>query len=463
MVKRTPPVYHHPPRKTTEHWPRSLFRHRLGSIIDGGLFLCAAVATFVLAWLLIRQGLRFSWWVFLHLLLVWAVTANLALPRLHLVLTSLYVPNYFIGRSRTGSGLLGDPINLALDGDEADIHAAMREAGWTLADPVNLRSSLGIVFSTITGRSYPEAPVSSLYLFGCKQDFAYQMEVEGSPTRRHHVRFWRCPQGWRLPGGEQVGWLAAGTYDRAIGLSLFTLQFTHKIDENIDVERDFIVDSVLFANQEAQLRVIENFSTGYHCRNGGGDVVLTDGNLPVLDVSAVDSELEPASSGADNYALSQRPASAIAGVLLSVILLILNVADIIGLASYGVFHAQGSLSELPSSPTLKAVLLVLESLLTVLNAILVWYTFVGQAWARRVLVFGVTAGVFFDLFSISATAKGVMFPPALMETAVGVLLIYALTGPGVRDWSRALRERQGKARPRVEGSQGPGGEPEADC
>ena len=32
-----------------------------------------------------------------------------------------------------------------------------------------------------------------------------------------------------LPGGYAVGWLAAGTYDRSVGLSWFTLQITHKI------------------------------------------------------------------------------------------------------------------------------------------------------------------------------------------------------------------------------------------
>src|SRR5699024_11351860 len=40
-----------------------------------------------------------------------------------------------------------------------------------------------------------------------------------------------------LAGGHQADWLAAGTYDKAVGISLFTLQFTHKIEENTDVEQ----------------------------------------------------------------------------------------------------------------------------------------------------------------------------------------------------------------------------------
>ena len=79
-------------------------------------------------------------------------------------------------------------------------------------------------------------------LFGRKQSFAYQKEVEGNPAQRHHVRFWYCPPGWSLPGGGHVDWLAAATYDRAVGLSALTLQVTHKIDADIDIERNYVVD-----------------------------------------------------------------------------------------------------------------------------------------------------------------------------------------------------------------------------
>ena len=98
-----------------------------------------------------------------------------------------------------------------------------------------------MVTATLTRRSYPNAPVSPLLLFDRQQDFAYQQEVGGSTSQRHHVRFWRCPEGWMLPGGYAVDWLAAGTYDRSVGFSLFTFQITHKIEANTDIERDFVV------------------------------------------------------------------------------------------------------------------------------------------------------------------------------------------------------------------------------
>lgn len=261
----------------------------LAALVDQGFFLLAGAASFWLAWLVWREGWNTGGWQMVTLfVVVWFITAYLALPRLHRILTSLYVPNYFIGRTRTADGLLGDPVNLAVRGSEMQLHQAMAAAGWTRADAITLRSSWRIIVATLTRRSYPHAPVSSLFLFGRRQDFAYQQEVDGNPGQRHHVRFWRCPQGWLLPGGHQVDWLAAGTYDSSVGVSLFTLQITHKIDENIDIERDHIVHTVIAASPEVRVANLENFSTGYHSRNGGGDSVQTDGNLLVLEVDQVE-------------------------------------------------------------------------------------------------------------------------------------------------------------------------------
>ena len=166
----------------------------------------------------------------------------------------------------------------------AQVVGAMERAGWVKADPITAQSSWAMVASTLQRRSYPEAPVSPLFLFGKQQAFAYQQEVDGNPKQRHHVRFWPCPEGWLLPGGARVDWLAAGTFDTSVGLSFFTLQVTHRIDANTDIERDYIVDTVSEANSAVRIRVLENFSTGYHARNGGGDSIRTDGNLPVIDV-----------------------------------------------------------------------------------------------------------------------------------------------------------------------------------
>ncbi|QEW01046.1 hypothetical protein F6J84_13685 [Microbacterium caowuchunii] len=261
--------------------------YSLGIALDWFFFVFAGLAAVWLASLSFTETFRVGWWGVPFAVLFWLLLAYLVLPRIHRILTSVYVPDYFIGRTRTSDGLLGDPVNLALMGSAEQIEQAMRAAGWTKADPVTLASSWRIVTSTLGRRSYHEAPVSPLFLFGRMQDFAYQQEVDGNPAQRHHVRFWRCPDDWLLPGGRRVDWLAAGTFDTAVGLSLFTLQVTHRIDADTDIERDHIVATVTRADPRIVVDVIADFSTGYHARNGGGDSIRTDGDLPIIDVRGV--------------------------------------------------------------------------------------------------------------------------------------------------------------------------------
>ena len=261
--------------------------YAIGVAIDWFFFVFAGAAAAWLAYLSFTETFHLGWWGVPFFLVFWVLLAYLVLPRLHRILTTIYVPDYFIGRTRTSDGLLGDPVNLAFLGAREHLEAAFESAGWTRADPVTLGSSWRIIASTLARRSYDRAPVSPLFLFGRRQDFAYQQQAGGNPAHRHHVRFWRCPDDWLLPGGRRVEWLAAGTFDTSVGLSLFTLQVTHRIDADIDVERDHIVSSIRVADPRVTVDVIADFATGYHARNGGGDSIHTDGDLPIVDVRAV--------------------------------------------------------------------------------------------------------------------------------------------------------------------------------
>ncbi|MFF2486589.1 LssY C-terminal domain-containing protein [Microbacterium sp. NPDC058062] len=273
--------------------------YSIGVAIDWFFFVFAGLAALWLAYLSLTETFHVGWWGIPFFLAFWVLLAYLVLPRLHRILTTIYVPDYFIGRTRTSDGLLGDPVNLAFHGTGDQIRASLEAAGWTEADPVTLGSSWRIITSTLTRRSYDEAPVSPLFLFGRQQDFAYQQEVDGNPAQRHHVRFWRCPDDWLLPGGRRVDWLAAGTFDTSVGLSLFTLQVTHRIDADTDVERDHIVQTVTDADSRVTVDVIPDFATGYHARNGGGDSIRTDGDLPIVDVRAVEPSDESAESAGE--------------------------------------------------------------------------------------------------------------------------------------------------------------------
>jgi len=424
----------------------------IDDVLDSVFFAIAAVATLWLAWLLIGSGWHLEPALVVNSLLFWAVLAYLALPRLHQVLTWLYVPDYFIGRTRTPDGLLGDPVNLAVKGDEEDIHEAMVSAGWVRADPITLRSSWRIVVSSLLRRSYPAAPVSNLLLFGRRQSFAYQKEVEGNPAQRHHVRFWHCPPGWVLPGGGRVDWLAAATYDRAVGLSVLTLQVTHKIDADIDIERDFVVDDVRWANDAAELEIWPDFFTSYHDKNGGGDRVVTDGALHVLDLNEVvpgsDSGLSlELAHLADLEARRRRPSQL---VIALVLIALLVVAELIRVSRIDVTDLldAAAITDANQSTVVAfiAIIAVLSSLLTLITAALGVAAWHGHPRGRIALMATFVLGIVTDMGQVSSLGVRQATLGLVVTSALQVLALLALSARQVHEWERARKEERRAAR-----------------
>ncbi len=409
---------------------------RLLDRIDGVLFAFAGMSALWLAYLLLREGVR-PGWPLLLLVAFWVVVTYLLLPRLHRILTRLYVPGYFIGRTRTSDGLLGDPVNLALLGTEAQVHTAMTAAGWTRADDLTLRSGRRIVTSTLRRRSYAEAPVSPLHLFDRQQDFAYQQEVAGSPSKRHHVRFWRCPSGWLLPGGYEADWLAAGTYDKSVGLSLFTLQITHKIEANTDVERDFIVDSVTRGEPAVTVRVLENFSTGYHSRNGGGDLIQTDGDLPVVDLRRVPARAEVVPAQPTD-SRDKRPAQTVFGAAVAFVhaLVLLALGIGVALLPTSLFELESDGNDLTGTSA-RAVLLGVGAfllLLALLELLLGLAVLAGRNWARLLLMASSVVTTF-GAFVSNVDGSDVVTLVNLPTIGSSVLVLLALSSHRARDYA----------------------------
>ena len=412
---------------------RSDRRSVLGTL-DAALFVFAALAAVWLAYLLFVASLQPNWQLLL-LGVFWALVAYLVLPRLHRILTSVYLPGYFIGRARTSDGLLGDPVNLAMLGDGEQIHAAMTRAGWTRADDVTLASSMRIIRTTLSRTSYPEAPVSPLHLFDRAQDFAYQQEVAGNPAKRHHVRFWACPQDWRLPGGHPADWLAAGTYDRAVGLSLMTLQVTHRIAPDVDAERDYVVTTLVEANPTATVDLIDHFSSGYHSRNGGGDAIETDGDLPVLDVRALTTEAT-ATTTEPARRRDGPPSPTVFGA---------GVAFLRGLYSlFGVLvivqdpGAAGPFLSTDSKDVAAVASTFAGVVLTVFGAVdltLGVATFRGRNWARVLLMLFSVVQILGAFVAQVSGGPRLTLGAGLPTLALGILVLLALTSHRARDYA----------------------------
>ena len=93
--------------------------------------------------------------------------------------------------TRTSDGHPGDPLNVSLIGTEPQVKSIMQAAKWHPAAALGLKSDLKIAADTVLSRPDDEAPVSNLFLYGRKEDLAFEQPVGNNPRQRHHVRFWK--------------------------------------------------------------------------------------------------------------------------------------------------------------------------------------------------------------------------------------------------------------------------------
>ena len=133
-----------------------------------------------------------------------------------------------------GEGRQGDMVNLIFIGHKDELQAAFGRAGWIKPEHWKLRSAWHVV----TQRNhYIRQPMSRFFLFGRSQDYAFaKPDPAAIVSRRHHIRIWKTG---REVDGTPI-WAAAATHDVGIEFAKRGRLFNHRIDPNVDSERDFI-------------------------------------------------------------------------------------------------------------------------------------------------------------------------------------------------------------------------------
>ena len=225
----------------------------------------------------------------------WGITV-LGLPAIYLLVAYLVMPRIDQWQSRrhpdmaagehltqTKTGLPGDPLNIALVGHEDDVIRTLLAAAWVPANELSMRSSVRIAVDTVIDKPDPNAPVSNLYLYGRKEDLAFEKPIGHSPRERHHVRFWRSD---KTDHGRPV-WMGAATHDLGVELSRTTGEVTHHISPEVDAERDLLLADLTQTRRVSDTRWIAGFHQLLQGRNGGGDRWHTDGRLPVVTLAPV--------------------------------------------------------------------------------------------------------------------------------------------------------------------------------
>jgi hypothetical protein len=179
-----------------------------------------------------------------------------AIIRLYRIIwPATHLPLYCI----TPDGFASDPLNIGIIGTRLGVIEAMQKSGWYMADPYSPKNIINQVLSIVFGREYFTGPMSGLYMFGRKQDLAFEIPLNGSTRNRHHVRFWATtfsktqPMAahridWRHRKAHvqdnELLWVGAASLDTGIMPIRHNWQITHMVHPNTDQERELIVSGL---------------------------------------------------------------------------------------------------------------------------------------------------------------------------------------------------------------------------
>jgi len=131
----------------------------------------------------------------------------------------------------------GDMVNFLILGSEAALQKVFTSAGWVKVDADVKGTLLHGVIGSLSKESYLTMPMSPLYLFGRPQDYGWaHAEPISVVASRNHLRVWKAPFAIN---GETL-WVGAATHDVGFERDQRNNGVTHKIDPDIDLERDYV-------------------------------------------------------------------------------------------------------------------------------------------------------------------------------------------------------------------------------
>jgi hypothetical protein len=173
----------------------------------------------------------------------------------------------------------GDMVNFVIVGTQEHAQAALEAADWHLADVDSKEAGLKAVLNTYQKKDYLEMPMSHLYLFDRMQDFGYeQAQAFSVVASRHHFRMWKAPFTWN---GEVV-FVGAGTHDVGFEKDVRSGHRTHKIDPNVDLERENIAQSLQKSGKTKSMTYYLPPNPVQDAKNASGGGYHSDGRLLVV-------------------------------------------------------------------------------------------------------------------------------------------------------------------------------------
>ena len=131
----------------------------------------------------------------------------------------------------------GDMVNVLIVGTQEQVVQVFTNAGWVQVDKTASNSALNAFLGSLEKKDYLTMPMSTLYLFDRPQDYGF---AHAEPVRvamsRNHLRVWKSPY---VVDGRPL-WCVAATHDIGFERDQRNNGLTHKIDSDIDGEREYV-------------------------------------------------------------------------------------------------------------------------------------------------------------------------------------------------------------------------------
>ena len=184
-----------------------------------------------------------------------------------------------VSDAAAGSANEGDMVNFALVGTREQVEAAYKAAGWVAVDKNVQDAVVNGLLRTLNREAYTEMPMSTLYLFGRPQDMSY---ARADPllvaAERHHLRIWMTD---KTLNGKPL-WVGSSTHDIGFEKDQRNGNVTHKIDPQIDKERDFLLQSFDAAGVFSSAAYVTPTNPLTTARTATGGSFFSDGRIVVM-------------------------------------------------------------------------------------------------------------------------------------------------------------------------------------
>ena len=173
-------------------------------------------------------------------------------------------------------------VNFLIVGSEDAMQKVFTTAGWVKVDADVRGTVLHGILESISKESYLTMPMSPLYLFGRPQDYGWaHAEPIKVVASRNHLRIWKAP--FEIDG--RTLWLGAATHDIGFDRDQRNDGITHKIDPDIDLERQYVEKTLTATGLIAEIAYALPSDALKDARTATGGSFHSDGRVLILKIS----------------------------------------------------------------------------------------------------------------------------------------------------------------------------------